>query len=52
MELYGNSDMEYYGLYKMNNGTFFKVYKKGNKMVDQNGIEIAEEELKNYTKLD
>ena len=52
MDFYGNRKMEYYGTYKMNNGTFFKVYKNGNKMFDQNGIEITEEELKNYSKLD
>ena len=47
-----STEREYIATYKMPNGTFFELYKNGNKLVDQNGNEISEAELNNYEKIE
>lgn len=45
--------MKYYGMYKMWNGTFFRVYQlEDGTLVDENKVEIDEEELNEYVKVD
>lgn len=44
--------MEYYGMFKDTNGTFFMVFTKNNKFFDANYQEISKEELKKLQKLD
>lgn len=44
--------LDYVATYKMNNGCLVKVYKTSNGLVDNNGIVITEEELKEYIKID
>lgn len=39
---------EYYGTYKMGNGTFFEVYEENGKYYDVYGQEITDTELKKY----
>lgn len=43
---------DYIATYKMNNGCLVRVYKTNNGLVDDNGIAITEEELKEYIKID
>lgn len=45
--------IEYYGTYKLGNGTFFEVFIDENKkFIDIYGTEITIAELKNYEKVD
>lgn len=43
---------DYIATYKMNNGCLVKVYKTNNGLVDENNIEISEDELNEYIKID
>ena len=43
---------DYIATYKMNNGCLIRVYKTNNGLVDDNGIVITENELKEYIKID
>ena len=47
-----STEREYIATYKMPNGTFFELYKNDDKLVDQNGNEISEDELNNYEKIE
>lgn len=47
-----STEREYIATYKMPNGTFFELYKNDDKLVDQNGNEIGEDELNNYEKIE
>ena len=47
-----STNKEYIATYKMPNGTFFELYKNNDKLVDQNGNEISEDELSNYEKVE
>lgn len=47
-----STNKAYIATYKMPNGTFFELYKNNDKLVDQNGNEISEDELSNYEKVE
>ena len=47
-----STNKKYIATYKMPNGTFFELYKNNDKLVDQNGNEISEDELSNYEKVE